>query len=169
MKKIIVFLIIALLTSGCGLINPSNLVLPDDSEFVKVVEELDTPQKICDYMSDNFEYEEHPYYNLIPYDLYLIKKGDCYDLSIFASFIANYHNYETYQMFLYFKTEKTILCHAIVVYKEDNKYNYSNPILYISMQVDNFKDIIPNIIFYQSELIKYIVYDYDMNIIETMQ
>jgi len=45
------------------------------SEFLLVVEELDTPQKICGYMRNNFEYELHIYYAPIPQTLWMKKKA----------------------------------------------------------------------------------------------
>ena len=59
--------------SGCGVFNLSNFVMTDDLEFLALVEELVTPKKIVDYMSDNFTFEQHNYYALNPYILWKIK------------------------------------------------------------------------------------------------
>ena len=56
MKKIISLIIVLIFLTGCsGLYNLNNFVLPDDSEFLVLIEELDTPQRICQYMIDNLE------------------------------------------------------------------------------------------------------------------
>ena len=56
MKKtiLIVSLIMSLIVSGCGLFNLSGFVIPDDTEFITVIENLNTPEKISDYMVENF-------------------------------------------------------------------------------------------------------------------
>ena len=53
MKKIIILILLTIflsVLSGCGFYNLSNFTLPDDLEFLEVVKELDSPQKIGDYM-----------------------------------------------------------------------------------------------------------------------
>lgn len=160
-------LITVLLLSGCGLYNLGGFTLPDDTEFLALIQELDTPEKICQYMTDNFEFEEHPLRTLTPYELFLNKKGDCNDFSTFAIFIADYHSYETYQIRIYF--QNTFNLHRIAVYKEYDKYNYSSNMDYFPIQANNFKEIVEdyNDYDYRYKLKYYVVYDYDMNIIET--
>lgn len=165
MKKIILLLLIVFTLSGCGIYNLNGFTLPDDMEFLAVIEELDTPKKICQYMLNNFEYhEKYTYKTLNPYELFIIKKGDCDDFSNFAKFIANYHDYETYQILMFFSS--TINKHSIVVYVED-KLSFSDSQYYFS-GFNNFREIVKfdceYLIF--EKLIKYIIYDYDMNIIE---
>jgi len=94
MKKIILLIIILILLTGCsGIYNLNIFILPDDIGFMALIEELDIPEKICQYMADNFTREQHDY-PLTPYQLYITRKGDCDDFSNFAIFIANYHGYE---------------------------------------------------------------------------
>lgn len=160
MKKLIIILIIALLTSGCGFYNLNDFVLPDDVEFIKVVEELDTPEKIGNYMEENFTCES----NLIllnPYQLFMTKKGDCDDFSFFATFISHYHNYETYQILIEFPLDTY---HMIGVFKEENYYNISENMLYIECLCENFREIM-NFYLY-NKWISYKVYDYYMNIVK---
>ena len=160
MKKIIIPLILILLLSGCGLINPSKLLLPDDLEFIAVINELDTPTKICEYMLYNFKVKSKPFYILSPYDLYLVGEGNCYDFSLFALFVANYHSYETYQIIVsYNYTSST---HAITVYKIDGGYTFSDYWNYYDMILLNFIDVVNA---GGNKWKSYIVYDYDMNII----
>jgi len=165
MKKLLILLILStFLLSGCGIYNLNNFVLPDDSEFLALIQELDTPQKICQYMKDNFTYEFHDSYTLNPYILWQFQKGDCNDLSIFATFIANYHGYETYQVKIYWQDIK--IKHRLAVYREI-KYSFSDNCLYFFPIYDNFLEIVNYDSFIQNKVwSKYIVYDYDMNIIE---
>ena len=49
-----------ILLSGCGLFNLFDLtdwVMPDDLEFLEVVESLNTPKKICKFGEDEIEFE----------------------------------------------------------------------------------------------------------------
>ena len=160
-KKIIILLILVVLLSGCG-----TLTLPNDLEFLFLINQLDTPEKICHYMLYNFIYEPHLYYTLNPYELYQQGKGDCNDFSGFASFIANYHGYETFQIIIYFK--ETIFKHAIAVYKENGKYDYSTNTIYFPIQVETLKEVVEDYdeYDYRYEVKKYRVYDYKMEFIE---
>ena len=135
------------------------------SEFLVVVEELDTPQKICAYMRNDFEYEVHIYYTPIPHTLWKNKKGDCNDFSTFGVYIANYHGYKTYQVVINFK--KATLGHTIAVYKENGKYNYSSNWEYFPIQANNFKEVVDHYSSFDDEyeLKNYKVYDYEMNLI----
>ncbi len=136
------------------------------SEFLVVVKELDTPQKICAYMRNNFEYELHTIYTPAPHILWENKKGDCNDFSTFGVYIANHHGYKTYQIFINFK--KTTLGHTIAVYKENGKYNYSSNWEYFPIQANNFKEVVEHYFSFDDEyeLKNYKVYDYEMNLIE---
>jgi len=171
-KLIILILLITLLimsVSGCGLYNLNNFVLPDDAEFLALIQELDTPEKIGDYMLENFTYELHLLNTLTPYELYLIKKGDCDDFANFAMFIANYHSYETFLIKIYYKNYA--IDHSLAIYKENGLYNFSGNQYYTFVNYDNFSDIVKfdsqwMYDFYGYIWSKYIVYDYDNNLIE---
>jgi len=135
------------------------------SEFLAAVKELDTPQKICAYMRNNFEYELHEVYAPAPYLLWERKKGDCNDFSTFGTYIANYHGYKAYQIFIYFK--EVTLGHVIAVYTENGKYNYSSNWEYFPIQANNFKEVVTSYFSFDDEyeLKNYEVYDYEMNLI----
>ncbi len=76
MKKYIIILILMTLTlTGCGIYNINSFVLPDDLEFIQTIEQLDTPEKICQYMKENFIYKAHYIYAPDPYTFWKIKKG----------------------------------------------------------------------------------------------
>ena len=167
MKKLLVlFIILTIFLSGCGIYNLSLFTLPDDTEFLALIEELDTPEKICQYMLDNFEYEKHLYYSPDPYTLWKTKKGDCNDYSVFAIFVANYHNYKTYQIHIFFKG--TFIKHMLAIYLENDKYTYSNNKAYYPINVSTLKEVVEHYfdMVKEYELNYYTIYDYNMNIIE---
>lgn len=155
-----------LFLSGCGLYNLDNFVLPDDAEFLALVQELDTPQKISDYMVENFTYEPHTFYILTPYELFIIKKGDCDEFSNFARFVANYHNFETYQIKIFY--EGTFKKHVIAIFVE-NSYLSVIDFSYYFVGFHTFREIVnfnEKYMIPHREWSKYIVYGYDMNIVE---
>jgi len=157
-KLLILFILLTIFLSGCGcgLYNLNSFILPDDIEFLALIQELDTPQKIGDYMLENFTYEINSIL-LNPDQLFVTKKGNCDDFSFFATYIANFNGYETYQILIEFPSEKY---HMIGVFKEGNYYNISENTLYIESLCQSFKEIM-NFHLYRGWL-SYIVYDYNM-------
>jgi len=166
MKKIIILILLMITLSGCGLFNLNGWIMPDDLEFLTIIESLDTPEKICAYMKENFTYKEHPFYAPDPYTFWKIKEGDCNDFADFARFVANYHGDKTYQILIYF--EGTLLGHALAVFVENGKYNYSNIKAYYPIYVDTFKEVVSHFFktCFEYELQKYKVYDYENNLVE---
>ena len=147
--------------AGCGIFNLGNFIIPDDLEFIAVIESLDTPQAISNYMIDNFTYEKHGWYAPDPYTLWKIEKGDCNDFACFGTFVANYHGYETYQIEINYGT---IYIHYLGVYVEDmysftdnRKYHYG---------FNTFKDIVNESGKSRLQWKSYKVYDYFRTIIE---
>jgi len=167
MKRIILSIIILIFLTGCsGLFNLGNFVLPDDLEFIALMEELDTPEKICQYMLNNFTYKLCLYTSLTPYQLYTIKEGDCNDYVCFGMFFAHHHGYETYQSIIYFRNDSQK--HSIAVYKEE-KYSFSDNGDYFTgkYNYNSFLEIVNYDCYLRNKVwTKYIVYDYNMNIIE---
>ena len=161
MKKIILSILILILLTGCGLYNLDNFVLPDDSEFLALIEKLNTPQKIGSYMEENFTYEFHDAYALNPYELYKLGKGDCNEFVDFGAFIANYHGYITYQLGIFYKDFK----HRIAIYKEEN-YSITNNQHY-SFGYNTFLEIVETDSISRNKIWKkYIIYDYWNDIVE---
>lgn len=161
-KKIILSIIILILLTGCGLYNLNNFVLPDDSEFLALIEKLDNPKKIGDYMAENFTYEFHDTYALDPYELYILLKGDCNEFVTFGIYFANYHNYTTYQLGIFYKDLK----HRIAIYKEIDYYSITNN-QYYSSGYNTFLEIVETDSISRNEIwLKYIVYDYWNDIVE---
>jgi len=170
MKKLLVlFILITFLLSSCGSFSLDGWLTPDDLEFIAVVESLDTPEKIGDYMLENFTYELHIFNILSPYQLYITQKGDCDDFANFSMFISNYHGYETFLVKICYKNYA--INHYLAIYKENNLYNFSVNQYYTFVNYDNFSDIVKfdsqwMYDFYGYIWSKYIVYDYDNNVIE---
>ncbi len=166
MKKLLIFILLILLLSGCGIYNLNIFILPDDNGFLTLVKELDTPRKICQYMLDNFETELHPYITLTPYQLYITRKGDCDDFSNFAVFIANYHGYETYQIRILFASwvYGYPVYHVMPIFVENGYYTFSENQFYnpYGQYYNSFSDIMQT----YHGWVSYTVYDYDMNIVE---
>jgi hypothetical protein len=180
MKKVILLLIIIIFLTGCGNYFLDNFIIPDDKEFLTLIKELDTPEKIDNYMEENFEFELHLLYTPDPYILWKTKKGDCNDFSTFGVFIANYHGYKTYQIEIFLSG--TVLKHWIAIYSENNGFTIIDTQDYISGYpkiIDNqlcfpnfnsFEQIVKYDSLRKNTIwLKYIVYDYDMNIIEEVK
>ena len=167
MKKIIFVSIILIFLTGCGLFDLTDWVMPDDLEFLEVIESLDTPEKICAYIKEDFTYKEHLYYAPDPYTLWQLGEGDCNDFETFARFAANYHGYETYRLIIYFKN--SLIKHALAVFKEYGGYTYQNIKAYKPIYADTFEEVADHWEKSQTEceVQKYKVYDYEMNLVET--
>jgi len=138
--------------------------LPDNAEFLTLVEELDTPQKIGNYMLENFTYEEHDFYTLEPYELWETKKGDCDDFSAFGVFVADHHGYETYQIKIF---DNSFYSHYVAVYDENIWYSITDN-RYYYFGFDNFREIVDYVCDIRlKDWTKYIVSNYWNDIIET--
>jgi len=162
MKKIILFLILTIFLSGCSLYSLNDFVLPDDAEFIVLIQELDTPLKISNYMIENFTYKKNTFGVISPYQLYIRRVGDCTDFANFAQCCANYHDYLTYQLVIFYNG----FSHQIAVYSEYNCYSMTDNQYYYCcflnfIDIVNFDSAGRNI-----NWISYKVYDYDMNLIE---
>ena len=167
MKKVILSIIILIfLTVGCARFNPGDYVIPDDQVFIAVISTLYTPENIGNYMLENFTYEIHDFTAQTPYELYLSKKGDCDEFSNFGVFAANYHNIETWQMEIF---DNTIFSHYVAVYNEDIWLSITDNQAYY-FGFSNFEEAVDYVCYIRNKMwTKYVVYDYDMNIVETVE
>ena len=159
MKKIVLLFIIIIFLTGCGIVNLDYFVIPDDIEFIYCINKLDTPEKICNYMKDNFIVISYHKKAFSPYEMWLNKNGDCNDYSTFAIFCANYHNYEVYQMCI----NLIVTSHMVGIYRVENGYLVSSWDYLYPQIYKNFQEII-NIFAFQNWR-EYTVYNYDMNIV----
>jgi len=147
---IVIFLV------GCG-------TTPDNGGFIACISELHTPEKIGNYMLENFEYEVHDFYTLSPYELWKTRKGDCDDFSAFGVFVADYHGYETYQIEIF---DNTFYQHYVAVYVEDIWYSITDN-RYYYFGFDTFREIVDYVCDIRDNVwTKYIVYDYWDDIVE---
>ncbi len=171
LSVLVVFLISIL--AGCGVFNLSGWVWPDNLDFINTIEELKTPQDISIYMIENFYHERHALWTPDPYTLWKTKKGDCNDFMTFGVFVANYHDYTTYQIKLIYSG--MFWDHWLGVYVEGDKLSYTDNKSYVVYDYlndiygfDSFKEIVDFARIHHPEwkLKDYVVYDYDMNVVE---
>ena len=148
-----------------GIYNISDFTV-ENEEFIELIEELTTPKKICQYMDENFEHVLTIFYCYNPCQMWTANKsGDCNDMATFATWVADYHDYETYQIHVFYKGQW--VSHFLGVFVENGKMNYSSNTEYIELQTNSFKEIAEdNCTKYGKELQKYWVYDSNMNKIE---
>ena len=92
LKIVLSFLaIVAILTSCSG----TQLDLDNILSFAEVVNQLNTPEKLLEYMRDNFTeawHEGHISYS--PEVFFNIKEGGCKELATFGSYVLDQHEYE---------------------------------------------------------------------------
>jgi len=163
-SKIITIILITIFLTGCGIFDLNGWICPDDGEFLAVIEELDTPEKISDYMLENFTYKVYDFTALSPYELFLYKKGDCDIFAKFGVFIADYHGYETFTIHIF---DDSFYSHYVAVYNEDIWYSITDG-RYYYFGFDNFEEIVNYVYDIRDKVwTKYIVYDYWDDIIET--
>ncbi|MBA7547906.1 hypothetical protein ES705_40347 [subsurface metagenome] len=174
MKKalLIIFILSIIFLAGCGVFDLGGWVWPeDDIEFMALVEELDTPQKISDYMIKNFEYELHDLWTPDPYTLWQIKEGDCNDFATFGQFMAYHNDIETYIVAIYYKG--ILIKHALAVYVEDEGLSFTDNQYYCNNDGFYF-DSIREIVEYDNENLvikewrKYKVYDYWKDVVKVV-
>lgn len=162
MNKIIIPLIFIVLLSGCGItgiFNLAHFILPDDVEFIEVVEALYTPLKIVDFMAEHFTPLEPHDKAFSPYEMWQVQEGDCNDFCCFAMFCASYHGYEVYQLLIIFPD----FSHVVCVYKIDDGYLVSDVGFFHQGIFRDFQEIAEIFNGWES----YKVFDYEMNEIES--
>jgi hypothetical protein len=119
-------------------------VMPDDLDFIYTIDSLDNPEKIGNYMINNFIYDLN-YRNRIlsPYSLWKIKKGVCGDFATFSHFVANYHSIKSYFVLVFFY--EIIDGHAITIFKENSLYSYSSNLEYFNIKVSSIEEVISHL------------------------
>jgi hypothetical protein len=141
MRKILalILIILSIILSGCSpaIFNLNSFVMPDDTEFMETIKELDTPLKITQYMYFNFDYKMQKYGVKTPYELWKVKKGDCNDFSNWVNFVGNYHDYETYQMRLI----KEGINHWLGIFKIDGEYYYTDNQFFNSTPYNSLQEL----------------------------
>jgi hypothetical protein len=155
-KCLILIFVIAIIFYGCALPGKYADYVPNEQEYWNTVKELDTPEKIADYMDMHFEYKMHLYSSAkTPYQFWLDGYGDCKDYAAFGVFCSRYHGYEAYIADVFFKG--SFVSHLLAIYKEDNIYSFMDCWIYWR-GFKTIDDCINWYIFYsERELDKYIL------------
>jgi len=132
---IILFLVLAIFLTGCsggGIVTPTTET--EEGDFQEVVNLLDTPEKLVDYMAKNFKhyvevYGEPPddYIPYSPEDFFYIRIGNCENFSTFSSYVLDQHGYNVFLLYYMGFSQESgdIYGHTIsVFYDEDEKLKY---------------------------------------------
>jgi len=121
-------LIVSLFLAGCHF---AGTVIPENEwDFQGVVSSLDTPQKLVNYMSENFWiYTDPPedYEPFLPEDFFYMSIGNCEDFAAFSSYVLDQHGYDVFSLSYMAISDKSkeIYEHTISVFKiADKKLNY---------------------------------------------
>jgi len=107
----------------------------EDTQFVNLLYQLDSPKKICDYMEKYINYKvlNGPH---SAYQTYLSKEGDCADHAVFANNIAHFHGYKSNHVHIEWTND---IYHAIVAYDWGDHYTYSSTQLYVSQSFNSIE------------------------------
>lgn len=92
LNVLFIFIFITIILTSCI---ENQLNIEYSLIFSEVVNQLDTPEKLLEYMKDNFTgayHEGHISYS--PEEFFNIKEGDCKDLATFGSYVLDQHGYE---------------------------------------------------------------------------
>jgi uncharacterized protein YdcH (DUF465 family) len=139
MKKkyffIIFFLVLVIFLTGCSDEGIATLATEtEEGDFQEVVNLLDTPEKLVEYMSKNFKHYVEVYgepldgYNpYLPEDFFYIRVGNCEDFSAFSSYVLDQHGYNVFLLYykLFSHENGDVYGHTIsVFYNEVGKLKY---------------------------------------------
>ena len=132
---IILFLVLAIFLSGCsggGIVTAATET--EEEDFQEVVNLLDTPEKLVEYMSRNFKhyaevYGEPPgeYNPYLPEDFFHIQVGNCEDFSAFSSYVLDQHGYNVFLLYYMALSHENgdIYGHTVSVFhNEDGQLKY---------------------------------------------
>ena len=132
---VILFLVLAIFLTGCsggGIVTPATET--EEGDFQEVVNLLDTPEKLVEYMAKNFKHYVEVYgepldgYNpYLPEDFFYIRVGNCEDFSAFSSYVLDQHGYNVFLLYYMGLSNESgdIYGHTIsVFYNEDGKLKY---------------------------------------------
>jgi len=131
MKKLLIYgmmlFFVIFLVSCSGITTPTTV--PDDGgmdeydpQFISLLNELNTPLKLMDYLLDNMQYKMTDV-AYTPYEFYLKKEGDCGDYATFNCYVLHYNDYEVYWVYIIF-ANPNMHPHAIAVFEHKATDNY---------------------------------------------
>lgn len=132
MKKLFVLgiaLFFCLFFTGCIWVTPPTII-PDnggmdeyDSQFISLLNELNTPLELLFYLS-TCHYKNHDG-AYTPYEFYIKGEGDCVDFGIFSCYVLHYHDYNVYSVPVFFLNESAGHLLTIFEYKDTDADWYS--------------------------------------------
>ena len=92
LNVLFIFIFITIILTSCI---ENQLNIEYSLIFSEVVNQLDTPEKLLEYMKDNFTGAYHEgHISYPPEEFFNIKEGDCKDLATFGSYVLDQHGYE---------------------------------------------------------------------------
>jgi len=125
MKKLFILgitLFFCLFFVGCSWVTTPT-VIPDnggmgeyDSQFISLLNKLNTPLKLLNFLS-TCHYKEHDG-AYAPYEFYIGKEGDCVDFGIFNCYVLHYHDYNVYSVPVFFLNKSTGHLLTVFEYKD---------------------------------------------------
>jgi len=128
----IIFLIPLIACNSEGLVMPS--IETENMDFKEVVASLDTPEKLVEYMRNNFNHYVTVYgeplddYNpYLPEDFFQVRIGNCEDFSAFASYVLDHHDYNVFLLYYIALSNENnkIYGHTVTVfYTQEGKLKY---------------------------------------------
>ena len=91
------------------------------SNFSKLVEFLDTPEKLSKFMESYFHYKYHSgCLAYSPEEFFELRGGDCKDYAVFSSYILNKHGYNAKMLAFRFSKNGKTDGHVITVFTTEN-------------------------------------------------
>ena len=125
MKKLFILttvLFFCLFFVGCSWVTTPT-VIPDnggmdeyDPQFISLLNELNTPLKLLNFLS-TCHYKEHDGV-YTPYEFYIGEEGDCIDFGIFSCYVLHYHDYIVYSIPIFFLNESVGHLLTVFEYKD---------------------------------------------------
>lgn len=95
--------------------------------FIQVIEQLDTPQKLSNFLLNEFQWTYHDgCVSYWPEEFYNRKEGDCKDYATLTSYVLAKHEYYTEIItFTFYDQEGTRYGHVVVIYQDkDGSFKY---------------------------------------------
>jgi len=124
MKKLFVLgivLFFCLFFGGCSWVTIPPII-PDnggmdeyDPQFISLLNELNTPLKLLNFLS-TCNYKEHDD-TYTPYEFYIKKEGDCVDFGIFNCYVLHYHDYNVYSVPVFFLNDYESAGHLLTIFE----------------------------------------------------
>lgn len=112
---------------------PEKKIHSTPDEFMDIVSQLNSSQKLLNYLKENFILEEKDvFFSLSPREIFERKKGNSFELAIFTSYVLWYHGHEV--SIIKYKTDKGRE-NTVIVFRDRDLpktiiFNQSEPLFY---------------------------------------